>query len=333
MAKHMKSIIWPEGHEAYAVKPEFKEVTGEENIREGIDAFRVFLHRFCDVLIAEGDSYDNRVKASHPFENRAPTFPFLSNVRRLLLNIGFHGVLTDDTSVLIVGSDIFIKQISVFKNIETLQFLTNCGIQVDGIDLNKKRQKLSEIETVRISYPDNPTMLIGLKVLALAEIEFGIHGHDILLLCDYSALKKDETDVILILEHIIKPLSIDMQNFILQLHQRYLDKGLTASLGIRGFWIKIKYSRGSREIWGINKSLNNDFQINVKPKNMHKYANTIEKLPLILQELIVEGYGCGRKRDHIGYCDGGCRGISIPLDESILDISDGIETWFEKELS
>ncbi|MDF2989457.1 MAG: hypothetical protein K0R50_4967, partial [Eubacterium sp.] len=54
--------------------------------------------------------------------------------------------------------------------------------------------------------------------------------------------------------------------------------------------------------------------------------------PPILQELIAKGYGCGRKRE-IGHCDGGCRGLPISLDDSVLDIRNDIETWFDQELS
>ena len=49
-------------------------------------------------------------------------------------------------------------------------------------------------------------------------------------------------------------------------------------------------------------------------------------------ELIAKGYGCGRKRK-IGYCDGGCRGLPILLDNSVLSMRNDIVTWFDKEVS
>lgn len=352
MAKHLKNVITPEIPETYSINTMFENISNEENIREGVLAFRNFLYNLCDVLIVEGDSYDNHKKIAHAFDDRVTIsvyFPFLHNVKCLLLNIGFHGIPTESDGSLTVGNNIFNTKIPVSKSIECLRFLTDCGILIDGIDLNEKKPDLSKAERIKISYPDNPTMLTGLRVMAIAEIEFARNTNnfeinksktisycrfsDILLRCDYRVLKKNETDVISILKDTMKPLSANVQDFIIQLHQRYLDKGLKCNLEIKDLWIKIKYSYKSKEIWGINVSLNNGYQINVKAKNTHKYADTIEKLPSFIQEMIEKGYGCGIKRGVSDYCNGGCQGFRFSLDDSIIDIRDAIETWLDTELS
>jgi len=335
MATHLKSIILPETFEAYAIKPIFETSSNTESIWEGILAFRAFLHRFCDVLIEKSDLYDHHKKTAD--EHRSAiyyNFPFLDNVKKLLLNIGVHGELTEDAQFLVTGSTIFNTKLSTTKNIECLRFLTDCGMCFGGIDLNAKRPKLLEIETIKISYPTNPAMLTGLKVMAIAEVKLGTSlNHNILMRCDYRVLKTDETDVLSILKETIKPLSANVQGFVLRLHQLCLDKGLHCAVEIRGFWKKIKYSRGKKEIWGINTSLNNGFELTVKANNTQKYADTIIKFPLALQELIAKGYGCGRKRSMNGTCDAGCEGLRIPLNDSVLDISDGIEIWLGQEVS
>ena len=331
---HVKSIILPEPPEAYAIKPIFEDIASEENVWESVRAFNAFLHRLCDVLIVDGDLYDNHKKAADEHHSAIYfNFPFLDNVKKLLLNIGVQGELTADAGVLIAGNGVFNHKLSVVKNIECLRFLTDCGMCFDGIDVNVKRQKLSEIETVIISYPDNPAMLMGLKVMAIAETKLGTNlNHNVLMRCDYRVLKTDETDVLSILKETIQPLSAKVQDFVLRLHQLHLDKGLKCTVEIRGFWKKVKYSRGRREVWGINTSLNNGFEIMVKAQNMEKYADAIANFPITLQQLVAKGYGCGRKRSGIGKCDSGCEGLRIPLDDSVLDISDGIEAWFEREI-
>ncbi len=347
MAKHLKNVITPEIPETYTINPMFGNISSEENIREGVLAFRNFLYQLCDILISEGDSYDNNKKIAHAFDDRVTIsvyYPFLHNVKCLLLNIGFHSVLTENAQSLIVGNNIFNTKIPVSKSIECLRFFTACGILIDGIDLNEKKPDLSKAERIEILYPDNPAMLTGLKVMAIAEMEFGTNVNkfnaisycrfsDILLRCDYRVLNNNETDAISILEDTIKPLSVNVQDFILQLHQRYLDKGLKCDVEIKDLWIKIKYSYKRNEIWGINASVNNGYQINIKAKNTHKYADTIEKLPSFLHEMIEKGFGCGKKRGISDYCDGGCRGFRISLDDSIIDIRNAIETWLDKELS
>lgn len=176
-------------------------------------------------------------------------------------------------------------------------------------------------------------MLTGLRALAIAEIEFGtLDNQDIFLRCDYRALNNEETDALSIVKDLIGPLSADVRNFVLQLHQRYLDQGLNCVVEIKGFHIYIKYRHKRKDLWGINASLNNGYHLNVKAARTEEYAKTVETFPLFLQEVIAKGYGCGRKRE-IGRCDGGCRGMTIPLDHTVLDISGVIETWFDQELS
>jgi len=323
MANHLKDIILPEA---------FENISGEENIREGVLAFRAFLFRFCDVLSA----YDKQKEVARDFNNRSymyANFPFLFDVKQILMNIGISGILSEDAQSIAIESNIFLKKLSAAKNIECMQFLTECGIQIDGIDLSKTRQKLSDIEALIITYPDNPAVLTGLKVMAVAEKEFGTNvRHNILLRCDYRAIKNDETDVISVLEDTIKPLSAKVQDYVLRLHQSQLGKGLKCVVEIKGFWIKFKYSYKRKELWGINASLNTGFQMNFKAENTQQYLDDILKFPLILQEMIAEGYGCGMKKGVSEYCDDGCKGFRIPLDDSVLSIGDSIEMWIDQEL-
>ncbi len=335
VASYLKEIIVPVSQEAYAINPVYANVALEENIRYGVVAFRAFLVRLYDVLYAIGDVYDNSKKVAHEYENRITLsvyYPFLHNVSTLLMNIGYHGKSGDEES-LICGYNIFNSKLPVSKNLECLQFLMSCGICFEGIDINEKKQILSDIKTIKITYPDNPTMLTGLKIMAIAELDHGtLINQDVFLRCDYRVLKKDETDVLSIVKETIKTLSFEVQDFILLLHQRYLGKGLTCIVEVKGFHIYIKYCYKRKDIWGINASLRNGYHINVKAAKTHEYTDTINKFSPILQELIAKGYGCGRKRE-IGHCDGGCRGIPISLDDSVLEIQDDIQTWFDKEVS
>lgn len=336
VASYLKEIVVPETHEAYAINKAYTNISDEENIREGVLAFRRFLIRLYDVLHTQGDFFDNSKKVAHEYENRTTLsvyYPFLHHVRTILMNIGYHGTFAENDQSLSCENTIFNGKLSVTKTLECLRFLADCGVCIDGININDKKQKLSDLKTLKVTYPDNPTMLLGLKVMAIAETDHGtLVNQDVFLRCDYRALKKDETDVHSILKDTIKPLSTDVQDFILHLHQRYLDKGLTCVVEIKGFHIYMKYCYKRKDVWGLNASLNNGYHINVKSTKTHEYADVIKTFSPNLQELIEKGYGCGRKRE-IAHCDGGCRGIPIVLDESVLDIRNEIETWFDHELT
>jgi hypothetical protein len=336
VARYLKEIMVTETHEKYAIKFSYTNVSDDASIREGVIAFRIFLARLYDELYIKGDIYDKSKKVAHEYENRTTLsvyYPFLHNVKTILMNIGYHGRPFENTNVFVCDHTIFNEKLSVTKNLECLRFLEDCGLCIDGVDINKKKQNLSDIKTIKITYPDNPTMLTGLKAMAVAEKDQGtLVNQDIFLRCEYRILKKDETDVLFIVEDTIKHLSANVQGFILGLHQRYLNRGLRCVVEIKGFHIYIKYCYKRKDLWGINASLNNGYHINVKSTKTHEYTDIIKTFSPILQELIAKGYGCGRKRE-IGHCDGGCRGLPISLDDSVLNLRDNIETWFDQELS
>ena len=336
VASYLKEILVPETQEAYAINPAYTSVSGEETIREGVLAFRAFLARLYDVLYKKGGVYDHSTKAAHEYENRTTLsvyYPFLHNASTLLMNMGYQGMFFDNAQSLTCGKTIFNEKLSVAKTLECLRFLMDCGLCIDGMDINDKKQNLSDIKMIKITYPDNPAMLTGLMVMAIAEIDHGtLVNQDVFLRCDYRALKKDETGVLSIVQDTIRPLSQEVQDFILQLHQRYLNKGLACVVEVKGFHIYIKYCYKRKDVWGINASLNNGYHINVKSTKTHEYTDAIKTFPPMLQELIAKGYGCGRKRE-IGHCDGGCRGLPIPLNDSVLVMRNDIETWFDLELS
>lgn len=336
LACYLKTILVPEAQEAYAINPDFLALADEAAIRAGVLAFRAFLDQLYDTVAAEGDSYDAPKKIAHEYENRTTLsgyYPFLYNVRTMLTRIGYHGVPAVNTQSLACDGNIFDEKVSVVKSMECLRFLAACGVCFDGIDINEKKQNLSSIKMITVSYPNDPAMMTGLKVMATAEINYGtLVNQDIFMRCDYRALMDEAADAVTIVRDAIRPLTADIQDFILELHRRYLDQGLTCVVEIKGFHIHIKYCYKRKDVWGLNASLNNGLHINVKAVKTEEYAETIKTFSPVLRELIAKGYGCGRKRE-IGRCDGGCRGIPIPLDESVLTLRDDIVTWLDREVS
>lgn len=335
VAAYLKEIMVPETHEAYAVNPAYTGVSTEDDIREGVRALRTFLCRLYDAVIATGAVHDNTKKVAHEYENRTSLsvyYPFLHNVGAMLIRIGYQGVFAEDRQSLVCGNTIFNEKLSVTKNLECLRFLMDCGLRVDGMDASDNRQNLSDVHILSIAYPDNPAMLAGLKGMALAEVDHRtLLNQDVLLRCDYRALKRDATDALSIVRDTVKPLPADVQDFVLRLHQRYLDQGLSCVVETKGFHIYIKYCYKRKDVWGVNASLSNGYHINVKATKMDAYADAIQAFPPFLRELIAKGYGCGRKRES-GRCDGGCRGMPIPLDASVLAMQDDIVTWFDREV-
>lgn len=336
LAEHIKSVMTPETGGAYAIHPDLTDIISEASVREGVAAFRRFLRRLYDAFIAEGHSYDLAKKTTHGYETRSGTsayYPFLNHVKNLLLGLGLHGRLSEDARALVMCENPFNPKISASKSLECLRFLAGCGLLFGGVDLGAKKPDLSRVEWLAVSYPEDPAMLAGLKVMAMAEKKFGtLVNWDIFLRCDYRALENGRTDAVSTLTHTIAPLPAGIRDLVMRLHRRSLDSGLDCEAEIKDFWILVKYAYKRKVLWVVNKSLNRGFELSVKAAHTDRYPDAIQTFPPVLREAIARGYGCGRKRPGIGRCDGGCRGLRLPLDESVLGLSDSIETWFDREL-
>lgn len=345
MAEYLKNLIPVNIPNVNALKPMFKSIADEESIWSGILAYRDFLYLFCDRLIADGSLYDKPPKIEDSHASVAVRYPLLYNVKNVLLNIGYYGIPTDNDNSLLLndwkllafttyaeGGQATLK-LSVSKIIEALRFLTYCGFYFDGIDLDTPKPNMSKIISLTVTYPDNPVMLIGLRVMAIAQKDLAIKGNDeAFLRCDYRILCDEKTDVTSLLKDFIRSLPDEVQDFALKLHQRYINAGLICKPKVSFFNIQFFYSYKNKEVWSFYASLISGYRILIKAQNTKKYADVIEKFSLPLQEIIAKGYGCQKKRFDEP-CQKGCHGFSFSLNDSILEISKDIEVWLDNELS
>jgi len=354
VAEFLKNLIPANIPDTYALEPIFENVASEENTRSGVIAFRDFLHLFFDRLISDGHLF-----ATPPKKPSSMTdYPFLHNITNLLVDIGYHSKLTESGDSLwiteIPSCTAFIDENGKKKNpkisdsnmIECLRFLSLCGFVFTSADSKAKTLGIKKTQPLGVSYPSNPVMLTGLKALSIADIELRTgrrywNDHN-LLRCDYRLLKREDTDIRDILKDFLRPLPDEIQEFALKLHQRYTDMGMTCSIRMLGD-VNFAYADTSKtrrvlsptdiyslSVWQFSISLKNGYCLFIRPKKTDKYAGIIEKFPLYLQEKIAKGYGCDRKRNEC--CQGGCQGICIPLDDSILNIAKDIEIWLDNEM-
>jgi len=345
LAKFLKQLLPVNIPEAYTINSMFRDISDEEDIRNGVLAFRDFLYRFCDCLIAD-DSLCSVPKKGKQHSSDSTTltveFPFINNIRSILVNIGHHGILSEKGDSLLVNDwGMLSAKKSLNKNstakipapqmIKSMRFLTECGIDFDGIDLSMKKPDISKVEAIRITYPDRPIMLTGWKALTIAQEELSASKHDdTLLQCNYRMLKDEDTEDTSILKEFVYPLSTPVQEFISKFHQHYLDLGMKCNVGVSTLSVQFVYSYKGKAIWRFSTSLNNGYRIILKTKNTSKYADVIENFPEFLQEKISEGYGCDRKKGR--ECQKGCAGFCFSLDESVLDIGQYLEKWLDSEL-
>ena len=359
IAKYLKNLIPANIPEFYELNPIFDSIANEENIRNGVIAYRDYLYLFCDHLISDGSSYFKLKK--NP--KTATDYPFLYSITDLLSDIGYNGKLTES------GKSLVVSELPSFtglidsngnrkkpKNSATmlsvcLRFLALCGFEFTGIDLEAKSVKLKEGQLIEVSYPNAPSLLIGLRVMSIADIELRVkrykndYHHDNLLRCDYRLIQARAIDMLEVLKDFSYPLEENVREFALGLHKHYIDLGMTCVIIASTFEVHLAYtyiknsprSLSSRDIyqkrvWEFAVSTRNGHSLVVRAKKTDKYPEVIEKLALPLQKKIEIGYGCDRKLRNEP-CQGGCEGLRFPLDETILDISTDIKMWLDEEVS
>ncbi len=334
VAHYLNTILVPVTQDDVEFEKVYTDVYDEASIRDGVFHFRAFLKHLYEVLEKEADKYDTCKKATHVYENRTTLsqyYPFVHHVGQILMNIGYDALEDESKHCLVCDGRIFNPRLTTSKSVDCIRFLMLCGLRFEGIDVDDKKQDITKITTLNVYY-DEVMMYKGLKVMAIAQYDHAtLVNQDVFLRCDYRALKNEKPSSEQVLRDTIRNLPTPIQDFVLQLHQTYTQKGLQTIVEIKGFHIYIRYCFKRKDFWGINVSLNNGYHINVKPQKIEEYKALVETFDPSLQAIIKKGYGCGRK-GVLQKCDGGCRGMIIPLDNTIETIQNDIKAWFQEEL-
>jgi hypothetical protein len=288
----------------YAINPVYQSIADEESIRNGVLAFRDFIEHFFDYIITNADLYDNPKQIAERGEsiNFTLDYPFLRNMLAVLLNIGDCGELNRSSNLLVLDSGKLLTALKAARITNAalyLRFLTDCGIEIIGVELDKEKPKLPKDTALEISYPDNPVMMIGLTVMAKAQMKTkgnNISIDSVFLRCDYKAIEGDILTPASLLKDIAKPFPIETQELLLRLHQLFMNKGFACDMendrqGV-GYFITYSYkNKPVKDIW-IIKVTPDDCGIKIDAKHALKYADTIGKFPADLIEIIKNGDGC-----------------------------------------
>jgi len=317
MARYLQRLLPQKIPVGYSIKPVLSNIESEENIRNGVLALKDFMSIFYGLLIEDGNRYEKlRVRTNKT--NRTPSlavdFPFIYHVRSVLLNIGYHSVLRGDvlsfsglnTLAIIICCEGMesTSKISVPKLMDCLRFLSECGMYFEGIEsIGATNEGL-----VEVTYPDAPAMLTGLKVMSVAQRDLKWKTNDdIFLRCDYRALSNDKADIADILRDFVSPFSAEIQECILHMHLKCIEKGLgcTVKTGLKN---SFTYSYKKNIVWELSSSFASGYRIFVKMPN----NDMLELLTPLLQELTTNGCGCENKR-FCKPCEKGCHGFYISL--------------------
>jgi hypothetical protein len=100
MVMFIKNIIPADISGDFMPKPMFQKIADAESLRRGILSFRDFMYIVCDCLIDDSNLYDKPPKKPEPHARMVAAYPFLHNVKSVLINIGYHGELARDALII-----------------------------------------------------------------------------------------------------------------------------------------------------------------------------------------------------------------------------------------
>ena len=368
VAKYKKAQIPANIPETYAIKPIYENIANAEEIRSGVVAFRDFLYTLFDRLATDGHDYAKPPKKPGGMSD----YPFLHYLTNILVEIGYYGELAGSGTLAVARLPLATPsedadgkkrsaKIPSTSLVECMKFLAICGFSFmlragsqDSTELSEdsfqdiKKPNIANILPLEVSYPDNPALLVGLKALAVADIERRsgprVYWNDHnLLRCNYRPLMANEPSIYDELKDFLQPLPKDVQAVALKLHERYTGKGLTCTQSIlddtsysyahisKANMDLPARSKYQKRIWAFSYSMRHGYSLFVRAKKTDKYADVIKTFPQGLQEIISQGYGCYRKMGG-SICQVDCQGIRIPLDESLLAIAGYIEMLLDNEM-
>jgi hypothetical protein len=335
----MRELIPTAIPETYSIKPFFSHVGADESIRRGVAAFRVFMCRVCDTLETEGHRFfsPNRKPVS-------PTdYPIIQYFKSALIILGYHGVLSDagDTLTLTNLSSLHTSvnptgriNTTLFSNRliqKALLFLSECGLTLDGFDTAGPFDTENNPPIV-VSYPADPAVLIGLKVMAMAHIDLGLKTYgndDVLARCDYRVMMENNADISGVLDDFLHPFCGSARDFGRALHYKMTDKGFDFTLRNGN---QAVYARKNKKTVQMANSFIDGKVMFLRAERTARYAEAIPSFPAHFQKMIARGFGCD-SRLFGEKCHGGCRGYRFDMDESIAMYQDDLFKWIDFELA
>jgi hypothetical protein len=363
----MKANIIETTPEKFQIDPAFRINLSEEEIREGLLSFREFLKLYFDVIAADNNLYDiTLIEEPREIATIAQGYPFLGKLSHLLNHLGIHGELINDTNKYLVMEckklNSVIKKVKVKQLKELLIYLSEMGFLFDGLELKDKKFDFTKQETFRIFYPDNDTMLVGLKLISMAQVNLAGKCYNtetgtcsagvenIFLRCDYHTLEnaKVKTHKMYIRE-CLNSLTPEMATYITELDILLTENNCKNEGDPGNFKYAFTYtSKKTKKVvckiaFGITGC-----SIKLNAEHINEYLNFITKLPTDMLDIMKNGWNCAKAFDINGCnpkCQAGfkfkidgteylkCRCLNFNFSINNATNREIIKKWFELEMS
>jgi hypothetical protein len=186
---YFKACIVPQMPKDFAVAEHFRYGLTDDELRNGMTAFRNFLYKLFSQIaedkdkidVIRGSKYDpHGTKGDRGTASIKECFPVFNDLTIILLSLGFHGRLSK-TELTIDGKDMLIVidpvtepyqsviRMSGERKLEMFRLLSDLGLRFDGADFSREVD-FSKTAVFRVTSDKNDFFHIGLKLIADAMI-------------------------------------------------------------------------------------------------------------------------------------------------------------------
>lgn len=266
---YMKGIVLPAAPDDFAIAECFRHGLQNGELITGINAFRKFLCELFDRLAAEKDRFDPKKAALYDPENGEESlwkcFPVTKDLAALLFFIGLHSSLETDPNVELAvhGADLLkvpkpksekfygLRKLSGKRLSELFGFLSEMSFYFEDFNY-ADNVDLSRTGVFYVSYENDSSLLVGLKLLAEAQANIKSEHYRLdsaFMRCDFQPLADMEPK-----EHQIKLIDCvdtqppDIRKWLLETDRLLLDSGCNAT-GEKSGDITIAYTSKKSKKW------------------------------------------------------------------------------------
>jgi len=178
LCNHLKAAVIPHTPEDFIIAEVFNLGLPDDELKAGITAFRSFLHGLYDALVNSKDRFD--IKTSIKDGTFPARFPIIEDLGAILFQMGFHGKLetVPRNELIIYGEDMHhvsktqkykhLNKMTKKRKVELFDFLSELGFFFEDADFSENVD-FSKMEMFYVQYENDNSMLIGLKLMALAQ--------------------------------------------------------------------------------------------------------------------------------------------------------------------
>lgn len=183
---YLKGTVIPHTPDDFIIGEPFRHGLTDDEIKEGISAFRSFLYKLYDALAASKDAFDIKTGSKYDPDNGVDSihkhFPIISDLAVILFSFGIQGRLETEPrrELVLSGDDLLIplppkseKYYSISKmtgkrKLEVFNFLSDMGFYFEDTNFSEEVDFI-KTGTFYVRYEENNFLPVGLKLIAEAQ--------------------------------------------------------------------------------------------------------------------------------------------------------------------